>query len=110
MPSIRAAIERLRYEMDHGNANEPVHLVFVEREQNKRIKNPEASTRFVMECDDAQAYSELHAERDRIIKRARNKSVAISLMIRAWREGLSNAELDRLMAEEEGALNEPNPR
>jgi len=48
------------------------------------------------------AYSELHAERNRIIKRARNKAVAISLMIRAWREGLADAEIDRLLAEEEG--------
>jgi len=102
VPSIRAALERLRYEVSQGRENEPVHIVFVEREQKKRIKNPEGSTRFVMECDDPVAYSELHAERNRIIKRARNKAVAISLMIRAWREGLADGEIDRLLAEEEG--------
>jgi|SRR6516164_832536 len=100
MPNIDAAIEYLIHQRKQaGHGREMVHLVMVEREQEKRIKNPQASTRFVMVCDTPEAYSELHAEKDRIIKRVKNKSVAISLMIRAWREGLSDVVLDKIMAE-----------
>jgi hypothetical protein len=75
-----------------------VHLVDVRKEQKKRVKNEAGSTRFVLVCDTPEAYSELHAEKDRIIKHCVNKSLAISLMIRAWRDALSEQELDRLLA------------
>ena len=99
MPDIDAAIERLIYERAKGHGREKIHVVFVEREQERRIMNPRRSTRFTLVCDTPEAYSELHAERDRIIKRVKNKSVAISLMIRAWRDALSDANLDRILAE-----------
>ena len=99
MPNVESAIEFLQFLRKHGRGKELVHVVMVEEEQQKRVKNPAASTRFVLVCDTPEAYSELHAEKDRIIKRVKNKSVAISLMIRAWREGLSDVVLDKIMAE-----------
>ena len=66
MSNVEAAIEYLQFLRKHGRGKEIVHVVMVEEEQQKRVKN---------------------------------KSVAISLMIRAWREGLSDVVLDKIMAE-----------
>jgi hypothetical protein len=102
VPSKRAAVDWLKHEIAQGRGDEPVHLVDIRREQKKRVKNEPKSTRFVLVCDSPEAYSEMHSERDRIIHRCKNKSVAISLMIQAWREGLADIEIDRLLAEKDG--------
>lgn len=109
MPRARAALLELQQGLSNGTVHpdEAIHIVFVEREQKKRISNPEGSTRFVLVCDTPEAYSALHAERDRIMKKVVNKSVAIDLMTRAWRDGLSDVILDRILAEmdiQEGAV------
>lgn len=106
MPSKRAAAEYLKFEVEHGRGDEPIHIVDIQKEQKKRIKNPDKSTRFVLVCDTPEAYSAMHAERDRIIKRCGNKSVAISLMIRAWQEALSDQALDRILAQLEAIENQ----
>jgi hypothetical protein len=101
MPSLRVALERLKWELSEGRGEEKVHITFVERDQAERIKNDRRVTRFQIETKDPDVCSELHAEWERIMKRVHNKSVALSLCIRAWREGLSDAEIDRIMAEED---------
>jgi hypothetical protein len=84
--------------VEHGRANEKVHIVMVEQDEKERIKNDRKQTRFVLCCDTPEAFSELHAEWDRIVRKVGNKSIAISLVTRAWREGLSDPALDRLLA------------
>ena len=98
MPSLREAYLRLKYEMERGNGDEKVHISFVEREQAERIKNDKRVTKFVLETKDPDACSELHAEWDRIMRRVKNKSVALSLCHRAWRDALADPELDKIMA------------
>lgn len=98
MPSLREAYLRLKFELERGNGDEKVHVTFVEREQAERIKNDKRITKFVLETKDADACSELHAEYDRILRRVHNKSVALSLLVRAWRDALADSELDKLMA------------
>lgn len=39
---------------------------------------------------------------ERIIKHVGNKSVALSLIVKAWHEALSNGELDKILAVMEG--------
>ena len=100
MPSKRAVLERLRFEVEkQGRGEEPCHLVDINQQAQERIKNDKRVTRFVLGCDDADSCAALHAESHRIIKRARNKQIAISLLIMAWRDGLSDAEIDRLTAD-----------
>lgn len=100
MPTLRVALERLKYELSEGRGDEKVHITFVERDQAERIKNNKRVTRFTLETKDPDICAELHQEWERIIKRVHNKSIALSLITRAWREGLSDGEIDRIMAEE----------
>ena len=98
MPTVADVYERMKFEVQKGNHSERVHVVWVERDQAERIKNNKRVTKFVLETKDADACSELHAEWERIIKRVHNKSVALSLIVKAWREALSDGEIDRIMA------------
>lgn len=101
MPSLRVALERLKWELAQGRGDEKIHITFVERDQKERIKNDKRVTRFQIETKDPDACAELHREWERIIKRVHNKSIALGLIIRAWREGLSDSDLDRILAEDE---------
>jgi hypothetical protein len=94
-------LERLKFEVGQGRGEEPCHLVDINAVAKERIKNDKKVTRFVLGTDDPDACAALHAESHRIIKRARNKSVAISLMIRAWKDALADGEIDRILAEDE---------
>lgn len=102
MPSIEIAFERLKAEMAKGNRSERVHVVFVEREQAERIKNQKRKMNFVLCTGDPDLCARLEAHKDRIFRRVKNKSIMLSLMERAWEEALSNATLDKIMAEMEG--------
>lgn len=97
------AIEWLKDEVAKGRGDEPCHIVDIQKEAKKRSENtgPQPKTRFQMECDDGEMYSSLNSEKDRIIKQAKNKSVALSLMLLAWRR-LSNPMIDKILAEYEG--------
>ena len=102
MPTLKLAFERLKWEMEHGNGEEIVHVSFVEREQKERIANNKRVTRFVLPCDDADLCSRLNAHKDRIFRRVRDKQIMLSLMERSWAEALSDQNLDRIMAELDG--------
>jgi|SRR5579863_913564 len=102
MPSKRAALDWLRFEVEQGRGDESCHVVDVAKEQRERIKNDKRKTRFVLACDDPDLCSAFEREKDRIFKRVRNKVVMLGYMIRAWEESLSDQELDRMMAEDEG--------
>jgi hypothetical protein len=102
MAKVRQEYERLKWMVENGHAEEVIHITYVERDQKERIKNNKRVTKFVLECKDPDACSELHAEWDRIIRRVKNKSVALSLIVRAWQEALSDPELDRILAAMEG--------
>lgn len=99
MGKIRTEFERFKWEVEHGHGEEKVHVTYVERDQAERIKNNKRVTKFVLETKDADACSELHAEWDRIVRRVGNKSMALSLVVRAWKDALADGELDKIMAE-----------
>ncbi len=99
MAEVYREVERLKWEMEHGHANEKIHVTWVERDQAERIKNNRRITRFSLETKDPDACSELHAEWDRIVRHVGNKSVALSLIVRAWRDSLSDGELDKILAQ-----------
>ena len=103
MPSKLMALEWLKQEVAKGRGEEKVHLVDVEKEQRERIKNDKRKMNFVLCTGDPDACARLEFHKDRIFRKVRNKSIMLSLMERAWAEALSDAELDRMMAEEEGA-------
>jgi len=111
MPNVEAAIEYLRFLSRQGRGHETVHVVLVEEEQKKRIRNERKSTRFVLVCSTPEEYSELHAERERIYRKVKDKSIMIGLFIRALREGLSDVVLDQILAQleivEQGAAGPP---
>jgi hypothetical protein len=80
------------------------HLIDVTAEQAKRVKNdgPQPKTRFQIELGDAELYRQWNLEKDRILKRVGNKSIALTLMQRAWSEALCDSEIDKILAEQEG--------
>lgn len=106
MPSVRIGFERLKWEMEHGHADEKIHITWVERDQAERIKNNRRVTRFTLETKDPDACSALHAEWDRIIKRVGNKSISLDLVLRALRDALSNTVLDQILAQLETIENQ----
>lgn len=102
MAEVRIEFEKLKYAMEHGHADEKIHVTWVERDQAERIKNNKRVTKFVLETKDPDACSELHKEWDRIVRRVGNKSIALSLIVRAWRDALADGELDKILAAMEG--------
>ncbi len=105
MPSVTAAIEYLKHLQSKGRGNAPVHIVDIEEEAKARKENtgPKPKTRFQIELDDAELYCQWNAEKDRIIRRCgNNKAIALDFMWRAWNESLTDAEIDRLLAQQEG--------
>jgi len=101
MPTLRTAYERLKWEFEKGNGDEIVHVSFVEREQKERIANNKRVTRFVLPCDDPDLCSRMNEHKDRIFRKLKDKHQMLYLMERAWAEALSDAELDRVLAQEE---------
>ena len=103
MPSIDMGIEYLQQLRRQGRGTEKIHIVLIEEEQKKRIKNegPKPATKFVIETDSPEAYTELHKCKDFIIAHCKNKSVGITMMIWAWKQ-LDGPTLDKLMAAGEG--------
>ena len=104
MPRLRVAYDRLKWELEHGNGEEIVHVSFVEREQKERIKNNKRVTRFVLPCDDPDLCSRLNAHKNRIFRKVKDKSLMLSLMEKAWEQALADTELDKILA----ALDGPN--
>jgi hypothetical protein len=98
MGEVIAELEKLKFAVEHGHAHEVIHVTWVERDQAERIKNNKRVTRFTLETKDPDACAELHAEWDRIIRRVHNKSIALSLIVKAWKEALADSELDKIMA------------
>ena len=88
MASLREEAERLKFLVGKGRGDEKIHVVFVEEEAKARVENlgDKPKTRFCMETDSAEAYSDLNREKDRWIRAIGNKSVCISLMIQAWQQ------------------------
>lgn len=102
MPSAKEAAEKLNWMVTHGRADEKVHIVFVEQDQKERIKNEKRKTRFCIETHDPDLCADFEREKDRIVRRCeRNMSIALGLMIRAFRDALTDATIDRIMAEME---------
>lgn len=102
MPSKRAAAEWLAYEVKQGRGDESCHVVDVAKEQRERIKNDKRKEKFVLNTDDPDLCAALEKEKDRIFRKTRNKSLMLTLMLRAWQEALSDHELDRILAAMEG--------
>ena len=101
MPSLEEVAEVVKYLLSKGDGDRKCHFGLIDVEAAERKANPKGRTRFVLETDDAEMYSAFNAEKDRIIAAAGNKSVALSIMHRAWCQ-LSN-EMVRTLAEDEGA-------
>jgi hypothetical protein len=99
MPSKKMAMEWLKSEVEHGRGEEKCHVVDVTADQEKRIKNEQRKTRFVLPTDDPDLCARLDFHKDRIFKKVRNKAIMLSLMERAWAEALCDQNLDRIMAE-----------
>ena len=86
------------------NDDHDYHIVDLTEQRKSQEKNEgeKPKTRFQIELDDADLYRQWNQEKNRIITRVHNKAIALDFMYRAWRDALADAELDRMMAAEEG--------
>lgn len=100
MPSKRQAAEWLANEVAKGRGEDKCHVIDVTAEQKERIKNDKRKTRFVLTCDDPDLCSRFEAHKDRIFRKVHNKAIMLTYMERAWSEALSDAELDRMEAQD----------
>lgn len=98
-----AGLEFFRQKVALGDTHD-FHIVDHTKERAERERNdgPKPKTRFQIELDDAELYSQWNHEKDRIITRCHNKAIALDFMYRAWRDALADAEIDRMLADEEG--------
>ena len=113
MATVREEFVRLQWLIAHGRGEEKCHIVLIDEEAKVRIANqgPKPRTRFIMETDCPQAYSDLNAEKDRWLRVIGNKSVCVSLMIQAWqRYTIEELRLAAEGMEEIGAVESPVPR
>lgn len=99
MPSLREVAERANFLLSKGDGERKCHFGLIDVEAKERAENPKGKTRFQVETDCAEMYAEMNSEKDRIIKAAGNKSVALSIMVRAWQQ-LSDEMVRRLAADE----------
>ena len=107
MATLREERARLQFLEEKGHGDEKVHVVFIEREAAERIANErkgivKPKTKFVFETDDPDMYSAFNFEKDRYIRCAVNKSVAVSLMLRCWQQ-LSDEAIRKLSEDESHA-------
>jgi hypothetical protein len=102
MPSKRQAADWLANEVAKGRGEEKVHLIDVTKDQAERIANKKRKQNFVLVTGDPDICAEFEFEKDRIFKRVGNKSVMLSLMVRAWKDALADSELDKILAVMEG--------
>ena len=86
MGTVREEFDRLKLLINTGKENEVIHVVMTERVAAERRKNPKRSTIFRFDALSPEAYSELHAEKDRIFKQVVNAPMAVDFLIRAWKE------------------------
>lgn len=99
MPSKRALLEQLRYEVEQkGEGDHSCFYSDVKKEQERRIKNGNRKERFVLVTGDPDLCSRLEAEKDRIYRKVHDKQIMLTLMERAWKEALSDPELDKILA------------
>ena len=98
MPSARLAYEKLKWMVEHGRAEEVVHIVLVEQEQKERIANKKRKQNFVLCTGDPDLCAKFEREKDRVYRKVRNKSLMLTLLERAWEEALSDSELDKILA------------
>jgi hypothetical protein len=89
MATLKEERARLQFLEEHGHGDEKVHVVFVEREAQERIKNEAKGfklpkTRFQWETDIAEGYAELNKGKDRLIRLVVNKQVAVSIAAKLW--------------------------
>lgn len=104
MPSVKEEFDRLKFLVSSGKGTERcTPVVLVRQEAKKRVENkgPKPRTRFIFDTDSAEAYSELNHEKDRVLETVGNKSIAVTLLIRAWHE-LTPEKIAAQMAEGEG--------
>lgn len=100
--NAETCLEYFRQKVANKDRSE-FHIVDHTKALKERIQNdgPQPKTRFQIETDDPELYSELNREKDRIIKRCRNKSVALTFLLLGWRR-LTDAIIDEVLAREEG--------
>ena len=98
MGSVRAELEKLKFEIAQGRGEQKIHVTWVEKDQAERIKNNNRVTRFQLETKDPDVCADLHREWERVIKRVGNKTISLELWVRTLREGLSDATLDKILA------------
>ena len=89
MATVREEIVRLQELARSGKGDEKIHIVRVEQIQAERAKNEKSDrpkTKFIWETHSAHLYTLLHIEKERIVRRVGNLSIAFDLMLRAWQE------------------------
>jgi hypothetical protein len=102
LPSVSAAIEYLKDLERKGRGNDSVHIVDIKAEAKERAKNDgdKPKTRFQVELDDPDLYRDFNEAKDRVITHCHNKTIALSLLLRAWQQ-LDVKTLDKWLAEGE---------
>lgn len=86
MPTLEEVFEEVKFLIGKGDRQRKCHFGLIDVEAKERAENPKGRTRFVIETDCPEMYSAFNAEKDRIIEAAGNKSVALSIMHRAWQQ------------------------
>ena len=68
---------------DTATLNKKIHIIDHEAERERKIRNPQKSTRVILDCKTPDAYKLFQLEKERFYEIATDPHIAIDLLIRA---------------------------
>lgn len=81
--SDKIAIAKAMAKNDQTFLHEKVHVVDVEAERERKLKNPKKSTKIILNCRTPEQWKEMHAAKEPYFEIAVDPQIAIDCMIRA---------------------------
>jgi hypothetical protein len=84
--AMKIKIAKAQATGDVAALNKKIHIIDHEAERERKIKNPDKSTRVVIACRTPDAYAAFQKEKERFFDLAVDPHIAIDLLIRALHE------------------------
>jgi hypothetical protein len=84
--ALKIKIATAQAKGDTATLNKKIHIIDHEAERERKLRNPQKSTRVILDCRTADGYKEFQAEKERFFDIAVDPHIAISLLTRALHE------------------------
>jgi len=106
--SLKIKVAAAQAKGDTATLNKRIHIVDHEAERERKIRNPQKSTRVMIDCRTPDAYKGFQVEKERFYDIAVDPHIAIDLLIRALHE-TTDEKIRGWLKEGEEIPDEPMP-